>query len=134
MPTAGEEQQGGSLRHRRVLIVEDEALVAMLLEDDVAEAGGEPIGPAANLEEAFDQVEASLADGGLDAAILDGVLGHETVLPLADWLEYLGVPFVFASGYGDNLERGKHAAVPVLAKPFNAGALIAALQAVMAQR
>jgi FixJ family two-component response regulator len=79
-------------------------------------------------------VEASLADGGLDAAILDGVLGHETVLPLADWLEELGVPFVFASGYGDNLERGKHAAVPVLAKPFNAGALIAALQAVMAQR
>jgi DNA-binding response OmpR family regulator len=134
MSDAWEGQQTGKLQHRRVLIVEDKALVAMLLEDEVAEAGAEAIGPAATLEEAFRLAETSLADGGLDAAILDGNLGGEQVLPLADWLEEHGVPFLFASGYGNNLDMGRHVAIPVLAKPFDIRAVVTALQTMIVRQ
>ena len=129
-----EGQQIAELQNRRVLIVEDEPIVALLLYDEMVDAGAEAIGPAATLEEAFWLAEISLADGGLDAAILDDYLGDERVLPLADWLKARGVPFLFASGYGNAMERGGHSDAPALVKPFSSEQLIEAMRAVIERR
>ena len=134
MTSVRDGQQAAELQNRRVLIVEDEPIIALLLYDELADAGAEAIGPAASLEEAFWLAEASLADGGLDAAILDGYLGDEHVLPLADWLKERDVPFLFASGYGNAMERDGHSDAPVLNKPFSSEQLIAAVQAVIERR
>jgi DNA-binding response OmpR family regulator len=120
------------LKGRRVLVVEDEALIAMMLEDVLREAGAEVL-TAATLGEALRLVEAAAAGhgGGLGAAVLDIDLAGERVLPVADALARLGVPFLFATGYDAGCGRGRHAAVPVLHKPFDPHDLIAALEALM---
>jgi DNA-binding response OmpR family regulator len=118
-----------ALHGRRVLVVEDEALVAMLLEDGLLEAGAEVVGPACSVDEALGLIERVACDGGLSAAVLDINLQGAAVSPVADRLAALGVPFVFATGYGEDCERGLHMAAPVLAKPFNPDALVAAIGA-----
>jgi len=80
----------------RVLVVEDEPVVAMCLEDILEELGCVTIGPAARLTEGM-----ALATGEtLDAAILDINLGGERSTEIAATLRARGVPFAFASGYG----------------------------------
>ena len=106
------------LHGRRVLVVEDEALIGMLLEDGLLEAGAEVVGPACSVKEALELIDQAAADGGLSAAVLDINLEGEAVSPVADHLAALGVPFVFATGYGEGYNRGLHAAAPILAKPF----------------
>jgi DNA-binding response OmpR family regulator len=121
------------LKGRRVLVVEDEALIAMMLEDVLREAGAEVL-TAATLGEALRLVEAAAAaghGGGLSAAVLDIDLAGERVLPVADSLARLGVPFLFATGYDAGCDRGRHGAAPVLHKPFDPHDLIAALQALI---
>jgi hypothetical protein len=56
------------------------------------------------------------------------------VWSVADRLVALGVPFVFATGYGEHCDRDLHAAAPVLAKPFDPGALVAAVEGLAAER
>jgi CheY-like chemotaxis protein len=103
------------LAGRRILIVEDEALVAMLVEDALLDAGAEVIGPVATVAEAMSLLDASAPD----AAVLDLNLAGETSTPVADVLSARGVPFVVATGYGaEGLPPG-HATVPVLAKPYD---------------
>jgi len=114
----------GLLRDRRVLVVEDEALVAMLLEDGLCDAGAKVIGPAASVQEALRLIEVASGDGGLDAAVLDLNLAGEKVAPVADRLAALGVPFVFSTGYGEACDRSGYPAVPVLAKPFGLERLV----------
>jgi CheY-like chemotaxis protein len=111
------------LSGRRVLVVEDEALVAMLVEDALLDAGASVIGPAATVAEALALLERETPE----AAVLDLNLAGETSTPVADALAARGVPFVVATGYGaDGLPPG-HAAVPVLAKPYDPDDLTAAL-------
>ena len=111
------------LSERRVLVVEDEALVAMLVEDALLDAGASVIGPAATVAEALALLERETPD----AAVLDLNLAGETSTPVADALAARGVPFVVATGYGaDGLPPG-HASVPVLAKPYDPDDLTAAL-------
>jgi CheY-like chemotaxis protein len=110
---------------RRVLVVEDEALVAMLLEDDLVDAGAEVVGPAGSVDEALQLIEQTAQDGGLSAAVLDLKLHGTMVSPVADQLAALGVPFVFVTSYGEDCDRGAHVAAPVLAKPFSDAALVA---------
>ena len=107
------------LQGRRVLVVEDEALIGMLLEDELLRAGAEVVGPACSVKEALELINQMAADGGLSAAVLDINLEGETVSPVADRLAALSVPFVFATGYGEGYNRGLHAAAPILAKPFD---------------
>src|SRR3954453_22325741 len=107
------------LQGSRVLVVEDEALIGMLLEDELLEAGAEVVGPACSVKEALELIDQVAADGGLSAAVLDINLEGETVSPVADRLAALSVPFVFATGYGEGYNRGLHAAAPILAKPFD---------------
>jgi DNA-binding response OmpR family regulator len=119
MPTGYFHRQHLDLQGKRVLIVEDEALIGMLLEDELLKAGAEVVGPACSVKEALELIDQVAADGGLSAAVLDINLEGETVSPVADRLAALSVPFVFATGYGKNCNRGLHAAAPILTKPFD---------------
>ena len=86
-----------SLIGRRILVVEDEMMIAMLVEDTLTDAGCVVVGPFARLAEAM--VAARNAD--VDAACLDINLFGEQVFPAAEALAARGVPFVLLSGYGD---------------------------------
>ena len=98
----------------RVLVAEDEALVAMLVEDMLAEIGCTVIGPAGNLADAL----ALARDSEIDVALLDVNLAGKPVFPVADLLRERGVPYIFASGYGEAGVADGHRGAPVLQKPF----------------
>ncbi len=107
----------------RVLVVEDEMLVSMLVEDMLADFGCSVVGPAPDLEEAMSL--ASTAD--IDAALLDVNVAGKPIFPVADALKARGVPFAFASGYGAAGVEGDHRGAPVLQKPFRQSDLERAL-------
>ncbi|TKD51102.1 response regulator [Sphingomonas baiyangensis] len=97
----------------RILIVEDEPLIAMMLEDFLDVLGKQVAGTAETVASALDCIEG----GSIDAAILDvNLRGGEKSWPVADALAQRGIPFVLATG-GDTLADA-HAERPVLAKPF----------------
>jgi DNA-binding response OmpR family regulator len=107
-----------SARHR-ILVVEDEMLIAMVIEDAVHDSGGQVVGPAATLEKALKLGE----EGEFDAAILDVTIRGGKVYPVAELLLKRGIPFVFASGYGDWALPEELRDKPRLTKPFTAAAL-----------
>lgn len=113
----------------RILIIEDEALVAMLVEDALMDAGCAVIGPASDVEGAL----RLLAESTPDAAVLDLNLGGETSAPVADALAGRGVPFVVATGYGAAGLPARHRGVPVLAKPYDPAELVALLTGLTSQ-
>lgn len=109
-------------QRKRILIVEDEPLVAMLIEDMMESLGFEVVGPALRFDEALGLVESE----ALDAAILDVNLGDRRSYPIAERLEAKGVPFAFATGYGSaGIEWNGTA--PVIRKPFERQAVRSAL-------
>ena len=108
--------QGGELDGLKVLIVEDETLVAMLLEDMLADHGCEVAGTAGRVGQASAMIEEGLA---MDAAILDVNLAGEPSFPLAELLAAKGVPFVFATGYGAGGLPEAWRDRPTLQKPFS---------------
>jgi DNA-binding response OmpR family regulator len=116
-----------TLRDKRILVVEDEAIVAMLVEDGLLDAGAKVLGPAASVDEALQLIERAASDGGLSAAVLDINLNGEAVSPVADRLTALGVPFLFATGYVEGCDTGGHTAAPILHKPFDPTSLVAAV-------
>ena len=101
-------------RPSRVLVVEDEALVAMGIEDALASLGVGMVGPAASVDKALDLVAA----GGFDGVLLDVNLRGESVEPVADALAASGTPFVFVTGHGPEGLPEAHRNRPTLAKPF----------------
>ena len=107
------------LQGLRVLVVEDEMMVSMLIEDMLSDLGCVVVGPAARLDEAVELVNA----GGIDCAVLDVNLGGQPIFPLADLLREKGRPFAFATGYGDAGLREVDRGSPVLQKPFREGDL-----------
>lgn len=116
------------LTGRRVLVVEDESLVAMLLETILEDMGCTPVGPAGTIEDGL----AMVADPAtLDAALLDVNVAGRQVFPVAEALKARGVPFVFSTGYGESglpdAWRG-HATVQ---KPFTEAAIREALMKAM---
>ena len=112
-----------SLSGRKILVVEDETLVAMLVEDTLMDAGATVVGPVATVAEAL----AVLRTDRPDVAVLDLNLAGETSEPVADALKQMGIPFVVASGYGAAGLPPRHQDVPVLAKPYAPEDLTAAL-------
>ena len=108
-----------SLQGLRVLVVEDEMMVSMLIEDMLSDLGCVVVGPASRLDEAIEL--ANTAE--LDCAVLDVNLGGQPIFPLADLLWAKGVPFGFATGYGDAGLREVDRGSPVLQKPFREGDL-----------
>jgi CheY-like chemotaxis protein len=117
------------LWNRRILVVEDEFLVSLMLEDELVERGATIVGPVASVGDALQVIDTAISDGGLHTAVLDLNLHGETVLPVAAKLAELGVPFVFVTGYDQGCNRGGHCA-PMLQKPFEMEALITALERV----
>ena len=115
-----------SQRRRRVAIVEDEVLIAILLEDILETLGCEVVGPATTLSEAM-----ALCSGGttLDMAILDVNLGSDPVYPIADQLIIAGVEVVFATGSHRSILPERFAACQVLEKPYTFSAVEHAVQA-----
>ncbi len=99
------------LHGRRVLVVEDEALVAMLVEDAFLDEGANILGPACTVYDALRLIDEAQIDGLIDAAMLDLNFAGEKALPVADKLAACGIPFVIASGYGAGCDRGKHSAI-----------------------
>jgi CheY-like chemotaxis protein len=99
----------------RVLVVEDEALIAMLVEDMIHDSGGEMVGPAAKLTDAVDLARNAQADVALLDLSLRGVLAY----PVADVLRQRGVPIVFTSGYGSAALIQRFQDCPILDKPFD---------------
>lgn len=114
----------------RVLIVEDEAFVVMLIEDMLAELGFEIAGTAPRVAPAL----ALVATLDFDLAILDVNLGSEMSFPVADALAGKGVPYMFATGYGRPAIVAEHAHRPVISKPFSIDDLNAAIRAALASR
>ena len=113
-----------TLNGLKVLVVEDEMLVSMLVEDMLSDLGCTVVGPAAELEEAM-----SLAQNAeIDLALLDVNLGGRPIFPVADTLKARGVPFAFASGYGEAGLSEDHRGAAVLQKPFREADLAKALR------
>jgi CheY-like chemotaxis protein len=113
---------------KRILIVEDEPVLAMLIEDMVEELGYLPVGPAMTAAAAL----ALATDETLDGAILDMNLGGGVPsTPIAEKLRSRDIPFIFATGYSSAQASARMAsaigATPVLRKPFSVEALSAAL-------
>jgi DNA-binding response OmpR family regulator len=118
-----------TLKDKRVLVVEDEAVIGMLVEEELLEAGAEVVGPVDSVGDALRLVEVLAGEGGLSAAVLDIKLADEIVTPVADALTEHRVPFLFVTGYGTNCATGRHRAAPVLQKPFTPHDLIVAVNA-----
>lgn len=115
-----------SLRNARVLIVEDAVLLAMELETGLSDAGAKIIGPAYELEEAL-----ALLDQPIDAAVLDANLNGHSVTPVAEALAARGVPFVFATGYGEQAGAPGGFDAPVIRKPYDVTQVAAAVAALL---
>jgi CheY-like chemotaxis protein len=104
---------------RRILLVEDEAMIAMLVEDMLEDFGHKLVTVATRLEEALAAAESE----AVDLAILDLNLGGVLTYPVADMLRDRGVPFIFATGYGSGGLKEAYSDLPPLQKPFNQEAL-----------
>ena len=112
---------------RRVLVVEDEALVAMLLETILEDMGCMAVGPAATVDEGLRMA----ADEAVDAALLDVNVAGRQVFPVAQALKDRGVPFVFSTGYGEGGLPDEGRGQPTLQKPFTEAAVRDALMSAM---
>ena len=107
----------------RVLIVEDEFLVATLIEDVLKSAGCVVSDPIPRVAEALDAVDHET----YDVAVLDINLGGDRIDPVADALCQRNVPFMFVTGYTENALPGELAERPRLCKPFKVGELLGTL-------
>ena len=110
---------------RRILVVEDEAMISMLLEDMVLDCGGEIVGPVANFVDALEL--AHKAEFGV--AVLDLNLNGTLSYPIAEVIRRRGIPVIFATGYGANGLLDRFSDCPTLQKPFSQQAFAEAVAA-----
>ena len=108
----------------RILVVEDELMIRMLLEDMLGELGYTVAAEAARIEEALDAAK----NADFDIAILDVNLNGQPISPVADALVARGMPFVFATGYGERGLPEPYRDRPTLKKPFQMDGLKQMLQ------
>ena len=98
----------------RVLVIEDEVIVAMMVEDMLSELGCKVAAIATHFTQALELAQAL----DIDFAVLDVNLNGKLSLPVADALAARGIPFAFATGYGGKALSGAYAIAPTLQKPF----------------
>ena len=118
------------LRNARVLVVEDEVLVAALLEDRLEAMGCHVVGPATAIEDALELLKTE----EIDAAVLDVNIGGQKVFPVADALAAKDIPFLFATAYGAAGVADRHNRRAVLDKPYHERALEHALRSALQAR
>lgn len=102
------------LSNREVLVVEDEMMIAMLIEDMLDELGCKLVGQAASVPRALELI----GNESIEVAILDLNLDGKDTYAIADALQRKNVPFIFATGYGSAGLRQEYGNRPVLQKPF----------------
>ena len=112
---------------RRVLVVEDEALIAMLVESLLEERGFAIIGPASRIAPALTLAERET----FDTAVLDVNLAGEPIFPVADVLARRAIPIVFLTGYGRLGVPDRYRDYAVVEKPIDADKLLAAVDAAL---
>jgi two-component SAPR family response regulator len=100
--------------NQRILVVEDEMLVAMLLQDMLVEIGHTVVGPCARVDETLEALEHET----FAAALLDVNLGGVEVYPVAEVLKARDVPFAFVTGYDSRGVNRAWTDRPILEKPF----------------
>ncbi|MGO4677400.1 response regulator [Bosea sp. 2YAB26] len=108
----------------KILIIEDEPLISMMLEEMLLDAGCTVSGSAQTLKDALPLAETA----DFDLAILDLSLGSESSIPVAEVLARRKRPFIFASGYGSTALPVEHRSRIVLEKPFHFPALVQKLE------
>ena len=122
MPQANEDLQG-----MRILVVEDNFLIAEELRDLLSRRGCEVVGPASRVGQGLDLA----SHNDLSGAVLDINLGEEDCFPIAAALRERHVPFFFLTGYGDRASiPAPYAEVPMLPKPVDEGRLVSTARAV----
>jgi CheY-like chemotaxis protein len=126
---SSEERSERPLEGRRVLLVEDETLVAMLLEDMLGDLGAEVVASASRVDRALQVI--GERSGEFDLAVIDVNLGGEQAFPVASALAERGVPFVFSTGYGNAGLPHPWRDRPTLSKPFTEEHVRAALAAAL---
>jgi CheY-like chemotaxis protein len=99
---------------KRWLVVEDESLIAMLIEETLIDAGYTVVGPVARVARALEVVE----NDDLDGAVLDVNIAGEPVYPVAMALAARDIPFMFLTGYGSSAVHEDFRERPILQKPF----------------
>lgn len=109
---------------RRILVVEDEYLIALDVAESLRALGAEVVGPIPTLEKALDAID---ADPALDGAVLDVNLHGTMVFPVADRLAERNVPFFFTTGYEGGSIPERYAAIRRCEKPVSGGRLKQAL-------
>jgi CheY-like chemotaxis protein len=114
--------------NRRILVVEDEMMIAMLVEEMLQDLGHTVVGVAMRLETAM----ALARDSAIDLAVLDVNLGDAKSFPVAAILRARGIPFLFATGYGPKGIDAEYADAVVLNKPYQTVDLERALIAAQA--
>src|SRR5262249_23611105 len=112
---------------RRVLIVEDEAMIAGLIESILRKGGWSVVGPVATLERALETIERER----LDAALLDVRINGRDVYAVADVLMGRGIPFIFVSGFARKQMPPGYRDCAHIAKPFTPDAILARLEEVV---
>jgi DNA-binding NtrC family response regulator len=116
----------GWLTGKRILVVEDEALIAVMVEDMLLEMGGEVVGPAATIDDAL----ALAQEETLDAAVLDVNVRGRRIDPVAEALMARGIPVLFATGYGE-VRLASGAPATVIDKPYTQDKLSRGIAAAM---
>ncbi|WP_267392983.1 MULTISPECIES: response regulator [unclassified Sphingomonas] len=112
----------------RILIVEDEPLIAMMLEDFLEVLDKQAVGTVDTVAAALERIE----QGGIDAAILDvNLRGGEKSTPIAEALASRDIPFVFATGGSDDSVDAQFRGRPVLQKPFTMDGVAKALDSLL---
>jgi CheY-like chemotaxis protein len=114
-----------SVAGKRILVVEDELMIRMLLQDMLTDLGHTLAGEAGRIDEALVLAKQS----EFDVAILDVNLNGQPISPVVEILVARGLPFVFATGYGQRGVPEPYRKTPTLQKPFQADALARAIEA-----
>jgi CheY-like chemotaxis protein len=103
------------LRDRRILVVEDEYLIAMTLSEHLEEVGSIVVGPVSSVEKAIKAIESNQQ---IDAAVVDVNLGGAMAFPVVDALLARNIPFIFTSGYEGDALRERYPQIKNCLKPY----------------
>ena len=117
--------EAATLQGRRILVIDDDYLIAMVVVDFLEEAGAEILGPIGQADEAIAFIRAN--GTAIDGAVLDVNLHGAKSYHVADALAEQEIGFIFATGYGADAVDGNYRKYPRCEKPFNGDSLVATL-------
>jgi CheY-like chemotaxis protein len=118
-----------SLSGLRVLVVEDEFIIALDIDRTLESAGAAGSRHAGNVRDALAVLDAvETGRDRIDAAVLDLKLNHDSALPVATRLSQLGIPFAFLTGSPDDGDTRAFPDVPIVAKPFDDASLLGGIR------